>query len=70
LKDGSTLLEAVVRLSPDVGIMDINMPDLNGSDVCRLIRQSAPKTRVVIVMLAMDVAIRQQAFAAGASAFA
>jgi len=50
--------------------MDINMPDLNGSDVCRLIRQSAPKTRVVIVMLAMDVAIRQQAFAAGASAFA
>lgn len=69
VKDGRALLQAVASLSPDVVVVDVNIPAVNGIEACDLIRQSAPRTRVVIVTVADDAAIRQQAFSLGASAF-
>jgi DNA-binding NarL/FixJ family response regulator len=37
------------KLHPDVAILDISMPQLNGLDACRLITRELPQTRVLIV---------------------
>jgi len=67
--DGSELLEAVGRLQPDVIVLDLNMPKLNGLDACQQIRQAIPHTKVIILTAMIDPAIMQKALALGASAF-
>ncbi len=46
--DGLITLELVERLKPDVLLLDLMMPGLNGLEVSRQIAQRSPKTRVVI----------------------
>jgi len=67
--DGSALLEAAERLQPDVVVLDVNMPKLNGLDACRLLRKTIPHTKVIMLTAMIDAAIMQQALALGASAF-
>jgi two-component system, NarL family, response regulator DevR len=66
--DGAELLEAVMRLRPDVVVLDVKMPGANGVDACRRIKSTAPDVDV-IVFTAADDALRVSAFEAGASAF-
>ena len=48
-KDGEAAVEIVKKLSPDVVLMDIHLPRLNGIAATRSIRKSHPQTRVIIV---------------------
>ena len=41
--DGSEVAEAAARLQPVVSVVDLNLPNLNGLDVCRQIRQTNPR---------------------------
>src|SRR5689334_12654069 len=47
-RDGHEAVEAALRTSPDIAIIDYSLPGLNGLDVTRRIRQSCPKSQVLI----------------------
>ncbi len=67
--DGIALLAAAQRLEPDVIVVDLNLPGMNGLEACRQIRQRHPNTKVIIFTAMNDQDVRQRAFEVGASAF-
>src|SRR5206468_5827471 len=48
---GRTALESVQRHPPDLIILDVMLPDIDGLEVCRSLRQSDSSRRIPIVML-------------------
>ncbi|MBZ5583927.1 MAG: response regulator transcription factor [Acidobacteriia bacterium] len=67
--DGRGLVAAAERLRPDVVLLDIGMPLLNGIEAARQIRASLPKTRLVVVTQQAGRQYIQAAFRAGVSAY-
>jgi len=67
--DGDVLLEAAVRLQPDVIVLDLNMPNVNGLEACRQITQVNPAIKVIVLTALADAIIMQKALEFGASAF-
>ena len=67
--DGNAVLEAVQRLQPDVIVIDLNLPNVNGLEACRQIRQVNPETKVIVFTAMDDPEIRQRSLEVGASAF-
>lgn len=49
--DGREAVRQVIQCRPDVAIMDINMPELNGIEATEQIRQSCPATQVIILSM-------------------
>ena len=49
--DGSTALQLVRELTPDVVVMDLNMPGMNGIEATREITRVAPLTRVLVLTI-------------------
>ena len=47
--DGQAAVEATLRLRPDLVLMDINMPHMNGLEALHLIKKTQPKTQVVML---------------------
>src|ERR1700757_1353328 len=52
--DGRQLLEAVPKLKPDVIVVDISMPLLNGLDAARHLKQSFPNAKIVFLTMQDD----------------
>jgi DNA-binding NarL/FixJ family response regulator len=67
--DGQALLEAAARLRPDVVVVDISMPLLNGIDAARRLKQISPDVRIVFLTMNEDPDLAAEAFRAGASAY-
>ena len=67
--DGRALLEAAETLRPDVIVLDVRMPGINGLEACRLLKQATPDSKVVVLTAADDAAVRRKAFDLGAAAF-
>jgi DNA-binding NarL/FixJ family response regulator len=67
--DGRALLEGAAQLRPDIVIVDIEMPLLNGLDATRQLKQSHPNIRVAFLTMYEDPHLAAQAFRAGASAY-
>ena len=67
--DGRALIEAVQKLKPDVVVVDIAMPLLNGLDAARHIKKERPSTKIVFVTMNEDSDLAAEAFRAGASGY-
>jgi DNA-binding NarL/FixJ family response regulator len=68
-RDGAEAIELVDRLQPDVVIMDIKMPVLDGIEATRVITQQHPDLKVVAFTSAIDSASMAAMLDAGASGY-
>ena len=68
-EQGNTAVKLCRELSPDVIIMDISMPDLNGIDATEQIRTQSLKTKVIILSVHSHQNFIEQVFKAGASGY-
>jgi PAS domain S-box-containing protein len=64
--DGRDAFEKAKQLRPDVIVMDVSMPNLNGLDATRLIREALPQTEVLILSQHESPEMMRQALSAGA----
>ena len=69
VRDGRTLLTAAAKLQPDIVVLDIAMPQLNGLDAARHLKPAMPKLKLIIMTMSEDPDLVGEAFRAGASAF-
>jgi DNA-binding NarL/FixJ family response regulator len=69
-EDGKTLVEAAIRLKPELIILDITMPILNGIDAAHEIRKHLPKVKLLFVTMHTSPTYLQAALQAGANGFA
>jgi DNA-binding NarL/FixJ family response regulator len=69
VNDGRSLLAAAQTLQPDLIIVDIGMPQLNGIDATRQIKRLCPRVKMIIVTMNEDGGLVGEAFRAGASGY-
>jgi two-component system, NarL family, response regulator LiaR len=67
--DGQEALDAVAALQPDVILMDVQMPRLNGIEAARQVRARAPDARIVMLTSYDNQEVAQTALRLGASAY-
>jgi DNA-binding NarL/FixJ family response regulator len=67
--DGRALVAAAAELDPEVVVLDIAMPLLNGLEAGRRIKQQAPKVKLVFLTMNEDPDLAAEAFRSGASAY-
>lgn len=66
VSDGLQVSDTVELLKPDVLVLDLMMPGLNGLDVTRLVRQRSPKVQIIILSMHSNEAYVLQAIRNGA----
>ena len=67
--DGHTLVESAPQLNPNVIVLDIGMPTMNGLNAGQRLKQSIPMVKLVYLTMNHDPDIAGEAFRLGASAF-
>ena len=67
ISDGGEVVDEATRLQPVISVVDVNMPNVNGLDICRLVRAATPDAKVIVISGMMDDSIVEEALAAGAS---
>src|SRR5688500_13929972 len=66
VEDGRALIEGVLRVNPDLALLDISMPPLNGLDAARQIAKFAPATKLIFLTMHASPSYATEAFQAGA----
>jgi DNA-binding NarL/FixJ family response regulator len=69
VSDGRALVAAAEQLRPDVIVLDISMPLLNGLEAARQIKQKLRNVKLVFLTMNEDADLAAEAFRAGASAY-
>ncbi len=66
---GEQAIEAVEKISPDVVLMDINMPGIGGVEACRRIIQRHPDVKIIALTVHKDGPVPQQLLKLGVPGF-
>lgn len=69
VEDGRTLLEEAQRLRPDIILVDISMPLLNGLDAARQLKKMVPESKLIFLTMHATSTYAMEAFKAGASGY-
>src|SRR3954467_8243858 len=69
VSDGRALIAAAEQLKPDLIVLDISMPLLNGLEAARQIKQKLRSVKLVFLTMNEDADVAAEAFRAGASAY-
>ncbi len=69
VEDGRRLLDEAVAQKPDVAVVDIGMPRVNGLEAIPLLKKAVPGIRVVVVTMHREAAYARRAREAGADGF-
>ena len=69
VEDGRALIEAAQRTYPDIAILDVSMPLLNGIDAAMQLKKLLPSIKVIFVTMHADADYVRSAFEAGASGY-
>jgi DNA-binding NarL/FixJ family response regulator len=67
--DGASALDCIQRLDPDIVLVDLYMPGMNGLDVVKALRSFSARTAAVVMSGYDDSELAKAALAAGAVAF-
>jgi len=66
---GQEALELSVQLKPDIILLDLNLPDMDGLQLAMVLQQKAPKTKILIVTTSVDNFLIPKLFACGVKGF-
>lgn len=69
VEDGLALLKAAAELRPDLVIVDIGMPLLNGLDAVREVKKNAPATKIIFLTMDPDIDVACEALQVGVSGY-
>lgn len=69
VRDGRALLKTAMDLKPDVVLMDVGLPLLNGLQAARELKQLRPEVKIVFLTMNLDPDIAKEAFRIGASGY-
>lgn len=69
VEDGRTLIDTTLNLQPDLVILDISMPRLNGIEAAKKLKKQVPGVKLIFVTMHADMAYIDAAFRAGASGY-
>ena len=67
--NGQNLLEALPSLKPDLLVIDVEMPTLNGFDTIKRIRVNQPNMKIVVLSMHEESVFSHEAFTLGANAY-
>jgi DNA-binding NarL/FixJ family response regulator len=68
-ENGNKAIEGITSLRPDVAVMDITMPELNGIEAAQIIHETLPETGIVILSIHSDLEHIFRALQAGAQGY-
>lgn len=68
-RDGAEALAHALMVGPDIVVMDLSMPQLNGLEVTRQLREHTPELRVLVLSVHEDATYLRQALSAGATGY-
>ena len=69
VEDGRALVELAPKVAPDLILLDISMPLLNGLEAARQLRRLVPESRVIFLTMHADPTYASEAFEAGAAGY-
>lgn len=67
--DGQALVEAAIRLDPDVIVVDISMPVMNGFDAVRQLKRQGVTAKIIFLTMHADDRLLAEAFRCGGSGY-
>jgi len=67
--DGAEALEKAKELNPDVMVLDVTMPRMNGLEACRVLRRQAPQLEILFVTQHDSPQMMREAIDAGARGY-
>jgi len=68
-ENGEEAIREVLRLDPDVLVLDLNMPGMNGIQVASLIREKHPRTKILFLTIHEEPEYISAAFSVGACGY-
>ena len=67
--NGAEAIEGILKQNPDVAILDINMPQVNGLDVCKRIIKERSATKIIILTMYQEKEMIKNAMLSGAKGY-